>query len=180
MCLLLVLIFCISTHGQSKDEEVFDSIPAQLRARLTERLKILIEYQRTQQWEKQYDMLSELVTQGDSKEEHVKRLKHWYAEGLGDILIDFVPKSVAVHSESVEYGEWTIFGCAKLREKGRVVQLYASVSAYREKNDWYFSPVGIISPVGGQPEPCPYSSAAARPSSCTAARDKKAKAGRQR
>lgn len=62
--------------------------------RLIERLKLLFEYQREQQWDKQYALLSVLVTQGDSKEDHVKRLRRWYAEGLGDILVDFTPKSL--------------------------------------------------------------------------------------
>jgi len=156
MSVLIVVLFCTSMYGQSKDEDVFGAVPAQLRARLVERLKLLVEYQRTQQWDKQYHLLSELFTQGDTEEVHVQRLKHLYAESLGEVLIDFVPRSVAVHSASVDYGEWTLFGCAKLREKGRVVELYASASAYREKGDWYFSSIGVITPIDGRPEPCPY------------------------
>jgi hypothetical protein len=154
--LLLVVLFCTPTHGQSKNKEVFASVPVTLRPRLVERLKLLIEYQGAQQWGKQYDLLSGLVVQGDTKEEHIKRLEHWYAQGLGDILVDFVPTSVAVHSASADYGEWTLFGCARLREKARIVDLYASVSAYREKGDWYFSPIGVITPIDGKPELCPY------------------------
>jgi hypothetical protein len=74
MFLLLAVLLCTTAHGQAKDQDVFAPVPAPLRARLVERLKLLIEYQRTQQWEKQYDLLSVLVTQGASKEDHVKRL----------------------------------------------------------------------------------------------------------
>jgi hypothetical protein len=119
------------------------------------RLKLLIEYQRAQQWEKQYDLLSVAATQGDSKEDHVKRLQRWYAEGLGDILVDFTPKSVAYGSGAPF--DAAIFGCAKLREKDRIVEFYASVEVYRENDDWYFSPVRVVTPVDGKPKPCPYS-----------------------
>src|SRR6266480_4301030 len=80
LCLLLLVLCCMSAYGQIKDQDVFAPMPAVLRAGLVERLKLLIEYQRTQQWEKQYDLLSIAVTQGNSKEEYVKRNRHWYTE----------------------------------------------------------------------------------------------------
>jgi len=112
-----------------------------------------------------------------SKEDHVKRLQHWYAEGLGDLLVDFTPKSITY--EGGGPSDVVIFGCAKLRKNGSIVELYASVEAYREKQDWYFSPVGIITPVDGKPEPCPYSSAAVNSSPCSTSA-KKTKKSRQR
>jgi hypothetical protein len=179
--LLLASFFYVPTQGQSNSEEIFRSVPPQLRSRLVERLTSLVEYQRTQQWGRQFDLLSELITQGKSKEEFVKLNKHYYTEVVpDDLILDFTPKSTTAHSESPDYGEWTIYGCAKLRKKGHTIQLYASVSAYREKKDWYFSPVGIITPVDGSPEPCPYSSAVIHPLPYTASVGKKTKGRRQR
>jgi hypothetical protein len=171
----------MTAYGQANDKDVFASVPTPLRARLVERLKMLVEYQHTQQWEKQYDLLSAAATQGDSKEDHVKRLQRWYAEGLGDILIDFTPKSVTYGSGAPF--DAVIFGCAKLREKENIVELYASVEAYRENDDWFFSPIGVVTPVGGKPKPCPYStsSTATRSTSrCSTASGKKSSEGRQR
>lgn len=181
ICLLIASLFSVPTYGQANDQDVFAPVPALLRTRLVERLKLLIEYQRTQQWEKQYDLLSVVATQGDSKEEHVKRLQRWYAEGLGDILIDFTPKSVTYKSGAPF--DAAIFGCAKLREKGRIVEFYASVEAYREQDEWYFSPIGVVTPVDGKPQPCPYpnpSTAARSSSRCSAASGKRSSASRQR
>lgn len=163
-CLLAVLL-CVPAYGQADDEDVFASVPTTLRARLVERLKLLIEYQRAQQWQKQYDLLSVAATQGDSREEHIARLNRVYAEGLGDILIDFTPRAVTYGSGAPF--DAAIFGCVKLREKGRIVELHGSVEAYRENDDWFFSPIGVVTPVDGKPQPCPYSkqSTAARPSS---------------
>lgn len=145
--------------AKAKYEDVFSAVPAPLRTRLVERLKLLIDYQRTQQWEKQYDLLSELVTQGKGKDEFVKLNRHYYTEVVpDDLILDFTPHSLTAQSESVDYGEWTIFGCARLQKKGHTLQLYGSVSAYRQNNDWYFSQVGLVMQVGGQPENCPYES----------------------
>ncbi len=145
-----------SINGQGENKEVLASVPVSLRQRLVERLNLLIEYQKAQQWDKQYDLLAAPVIQDDTKESHVKRLEQWYAQGLGDILVGFVPRSVAVHSDSMDHGEWTLFGCAKLRKGKRIVNLSASVSAYREEGDWYFSPIQVINPIDGKPERCPY------------------------
>lgn len=172
--LLPVVLCCVTAHGQAKDEYVFASVPADLRASLVKRLKVLVEYQRTQQWEKQYDLLSITATQGDSREEYAKRNRRWYTEVVpDDLILDFIPKTTTAHESPADTRWWTIYGCARLRKKGRTVELYASVDAHREGGNWSFSPIGIITPVDGQAKPCPYSSTAARPSPCPSARGKK-------
>jgi len=153
--LFLIFLFLVPADGQTKDEEVFTQVPVSLRSRLAERLKLLTKYQRTQHWEKQYKLLSVLFTQGNSKEEFVKLNRDWYVKGSGNLILDFIPKSVVAHNESSDYGEWTIYGCAKVREKKRAVWLYASVDAHREKGDWFFSQVGVITPIDGKASPCP-------------------------
>ena len=157
LCLLLLVLCCMPAYGQIKDQDVFAPVPAALRADLVERLKLLIEYQRTQQWGKQYDLLSIAFTQGKSKEEYVKRNRHWYTEVVpDDLILDFTPKATTVHESSPDAGWWTIYGCAKLRLKGQMEQLYASVDAHRERGNWYFSTVGVITPIDGSAERCPY------------------------
>ena len=155
--LIVIAQFLIATQGQAKNQDAFAPVPVSLRARLIERLKLLVDYQRSQQWEKQYDLLSVLVTQGKGKEEFVKLSRDWSAQGLGTTLLDFTPKAVVVRSGSLDHGEWTIYGCAKVREQQkRTVQLYASVDAHRENGDWFFSQVGVITPIDGKAKPCPY------------------------
>ena len=99
-------------------------------------------------------MVSLLITQGEDKDHYVKRLEQLYAKGLGDLLLGFAPKSVTYQPGGPS--DAVIFGCAKLKKNGTIQELYASVEAYREKEDWYFSPIGVITAVGGKPEPCPY------------------------
>jgi len=150
------ILFCSSTQGQVKELDGFDSVPEQLRIRLVERLNLLVEYQRKQQWDKLYDLLSELYTQGQSKEQFIKHRTNLQSQGMIDKLIDFTPKSIAVHNDSADHGEWTIFGCAKLSENGRIRNLYASVTAWRERGDWFFSDIGVITPIDGDAQRCPY------------------------
>lgn len=181
LCLLLLVLCWMPAYGQIKDQDVFAPVPAALLASLAERLKLLVEYQRTQQWEKQYDLLFFTFTQDESKEEYAKRNRRWYTEVVpDDLILDFIPKATTVHESSEDAGWWTIYGCAKVREKGRIVELYASVDAHRDRGNWYFSSVGVITPIDGKPQPCPYSSNAARPSRCSTMSGKKSNDGRRR
>jgi hypothetical protein len=180
LCLLLVAVICAHAQGQTKDQDIFAGVPTNLRASLGERLKLLVDYQRTQQWEKQYELLSITSTQGVSKEEYAKRNRHWYKEVVPeDLILDFAPKATTTHESSANAGWWTIYGCAQLRRKGHVEELYASVDAHRERGDWYFSTVGVITPVDGPPQRCPYSGDSAHLSLCSVKGIKKTKASRR-
>jgi len=131
--LLPLSIFCVPMCGQVKSQDVLAPIPESLRGRFVERLNLLINYQKTHQWEKEYDLLSELYIQGKGKEQFTKELQRYYDQRPGDKLLDFTPTSIVARDESMDHGEWTIYGCAKLREKKRTVRLYASVDARWEK-----------------------------------------------
>jgi len=182
LCLLLVAVICAPAHGQTKTDDPFVGVPTTLRTSLIERLKLLVEYQRSQQWEKQYELLSITSTQGVNKDEYAKRNRHWYGEVVPeDLILDFAPKATTTHESSADAGWWTIYGCAKLRRKGHIEELYASVDAHRERGNWYFSTVGVITPVDGPPQRCPYSgdSASAHLSLCSAKGIKKTKASRR-
>jgi hypothetical protein len=149
--LLLASSLGLPLYSHAKTQEPFAKVPAPLRARLIQRLKSLIDYQREKQWEKLYTLLSVTSTQGESKEDFIKRNQRWYTEvAPDDLILDFHPRDTVVHESSADTGRWIIYGCAKVREKG----LQASVEAHRERGDWYFSPVGIITPIDGDPKAC--------------------------
>lgn len=169
LCLLLLITFSIPGYGQTQDQDAFASVPEVLRARLRERLKLLVEYQSTQQWEKQYLLLSTAVTQSQTKDDYVRRNRYWYTKVVPeDLIVDFEAKATTTHELSPEAGWWTIYGCAKLRRKGLIEKLYASVDAHREGGDWYFSTVGVIAPIDGQPQLCPYGDTSTHRSRCSA------------
>jgi hypothetical protein len=145
----------LTVVGQPPKQEWLDSMPKPLQARLAERLRLLTEYQSGKQWERHYDLLSIRIVDNLTKEEYVKRNENWYGSVVpDDLILDFKPTHSTAHESSAESGWWTIYGCAKLRNKGRFTELRASVDAYRESGDWFFSTIGVITPVDGKPQPC--------------------------
>lgn len=153
-CGLLIFSIGLSVSGQAQKQDWFAAIPENLRAKLTERLKMLIEYQSSKQWEKHYELLSLRIVQDESKETYTSRNQNWYTNVVpDDLVLDFIPTEV-ISNESTESGWWTIYGCAKLRKKNGFMELRASVDAYRESGDWFFSPIGVITPVDGKPTTC--------------------------
>lgn len=157
-CSLLLVASCLSVYGQAKKYKSLDSVPETLQVKLAERLKMLVEYQSNKQWEKHCELLSFRIVQDESKEAYAKRSQNWYTNVVpDDLILDFIPTETISHESSAESGWWTIYGCAKLRQKNRFVELRASVDAYRESGDWYFSTIGVITPVDGEPKPCTFS-----------------------
>lgn len=154
-CSLLFGVSFLSVYGQVQKLKPLDSVPKALQARLAERLKMLVEYQSNKLWEKQYELLSFRIVQDESKERYAKRNENWYTNVVpDDLFLDFTPSETTAHESSAESGWWTIYGCAKLRQKKRFVELRASVDAYRESGDWYFSTIGVITVVDGEAKPC--------------------------
>ena len=77
-CSLLLVVSCLSVYGQAQKQKPLDPVPETLQARLSERLKMLVEYQSNKQWEKHYVLLSFRIVQDESKESYAKRNEKWY------------------------------------------------------------------------------------------------------
>jgi hypothetical protein len=59
----ILLLLLLPVSGQRADGlKVFDPVPANQRAHLNERLKLLIEYQRTKQYSKLFEMPAACAT----------------------------------------------------------------------------------------------------------------------
>jgi hypothetical protein len=138
------------TRGSVLDP--FIGVPASVRSRLVDRLKLLIEYDRTQQWDKMYELLSERFTQGETKEHLINR-RRYVAEKLGgDELVDFTPQ--AMTALTPDSGWWFIRGCGEFKSAGRTKRVESVVEAYLQKGDWYFSQIRMNTPIDGDPKPC--------------------------
>jgi hypothetical protein len=129
------------TLAQASDAEVFAAVPEAQRARLIERLNLLIEYQQTQQWAKQYDLLSSLTKSAEGKQDFVNRTRQAYTKWGRTPLISFTPYNVGQVQAAPGRTPWVIAGCSQVLEKGEKVSKLAIVEAYWEKGDWYFSEV---------------------------------------
>jgi hypothetical protein len=144
---MLILLCCTSARVRAQKKEVFAAVPLELRERLSERLKLLVERQKTQQWDKQYDLIAADERKSETKEAFVANTRRAYAKQERTLLIDFVPfRSDLLQGKT--YKLWVVFACSQATEKGRKVNMLTAVRAYRERGDWFFSVVESVAPAG--------------------------------
>ena len=134
-----------------RDQGVFRSVPQPARRQLINRLNLLVSYQVAANWKREYELLSVVVKNGETKAEYVDRLRRSTARGIVTRISSFKPLSLVYKGGGP--ADAVIFGCARLGERSRKY-VYASISAYREKRNWHFSEIGIISQVDQGPQPC--------------------------
>src|SRR5882762_6234398 len=95
ICLTLLLALYVTAPAQQqagKYAEVFSPVEAALRSHLADRLKTFVEYERTQQWDKLYE-LTYKPDIGNETEEFVKR-QRFFAAGKGvSLTLDFIPET---------------------------------------------------------------------------------------
>ena len=143
LCCALFLTPVAGSQQRGSEQNALVNVPEQLRPRLIERLNLLVEYERTQQWDRMYDLLGEQfkisVEGGMSRE-------RWLRDRSRSRLSRFTPKSAILLFGTEETGYWIILGCGEYSRRGPNERLESSVEAYRENGDWYFSPIGVQFP----------------------------------
>ena len=127
--------------AQAPSGDVFSSVPEPRRSRLAERLKSFIQYQQTQQWSKQYDLLSSLDTRAMSRSDYVAITRNAYIKWGRQPLLQFIPVKVALIQVDPSHKIWLVLGCSEVLEKQKKVNRASQVEAYWEKNDWFFSEI---------------------------------------
>jgi hypothetical protein len=147
------LVLLLAAYGQVADSlKVFDPVPANQRAHLAERLKRLVEYQRTKQYEKVFGMLPKVHTQHPelTKEEFLATIR---TQGKAHV-VDFIPE-YTTENPTID-GEYAIYGCAKVREGRGTKKWQAATYASLEDGEWYFSDILFTFPSlhARNPSPC--------------------------
>src|SRR5262249_2704385 len=134
--LILVATFVdtISVKGQIwKGDEALRSVPDEDRVRLSERLRSLIEYQSSEQWDKVYELLPN--PKSATKDRYVGDIsKHKTTK-----LEAFIPRNAVFAPTS---NAWVIGGCAKFRENRVVREMPALTYAIKQDGEWYLYPIG--------------------------------------
>lgn len=142
-CLLLLSLLDASlVHGQADD--AFAPVPAAQRARLAERLKLLVDYQIKQDWARQYDLFSALRRRAEGKTDFISLSRKEIAKGWTWPLMSFTPKWTDESKMEHKPNQWFIGGCAMLKKKDAVAFENAGVEASWERNDWFFSEVQML------------------------------------
>ena len=133
----ILLLLLLVTYGQVADSlKVFEPVPANQRAYLNERLKLLVKYQRSKQYENVFEMLPEIHTQHPelTKEKFLTQIRMRKAH-----VVDFIPE-YTTENETID-GEYAISGCAKVRKGWRTNKWRAVTYASLEHGEWYFSDI---------------------------------------
>lgn len=131
------------TKEQKKEQKVFAAIPQHLRASLVERLNLYVEYERTKQYERLYDLSLESVATPKrlDREAFVKASKMGIAKGYRSVLLKFKPISIVDLSvENEGLVRYHISGISKeMDHKGRVYERQTAIEVRWIGGDWYFS-----------------------------------------
>jgi hypothetical protein len=150
----LLMIAIIGPECWSREtRDLFSQIPQESRDRFVKRLNRLIQYQRTQRWEKMYSLLYSGIKREETIDQFSKRQQHWFKELPENRILDFVPHSLRPPANAAT-GEWIVFGCITRSEKGHQKNYQGMVSAYHENDDWFFSEPGTITGIDGPPTEC--------------------------
>ena len=145
----VVLIFMMAVTGycQGKMQKRFEAVPEHLRARVIERLDLYVEYERTRQYEKLYDLLLESVAVPRTldRETYVEASKRTIAQGYRSVLLKFKPQWTLVLSLNDEdLMRYDIWGTAKVDDGEKIYERDAAIEARWINGDWYFSGVADV------------------------------------
>src|SRR6202008_2221891 len=130
--ILLLLLQVCPAHGQVRGDKVFAPVPEQLRPQLFERLNLLVQYEREQSWDKQFDLLSNVSTYDETKEGYIGRRQGSHINPA--IVVGFTPK----YPSQMYQGRWDIFGCVTVTRDGRTLKLNGEVSVFFEIQNGVF------------------------------------------
>ncbi len=133
----------------------FMSLPEARRVRLAERLKLFVEYQRKELWDKQYDMFSIRRRRSEGKQDYISFARKAIVKGWTSRLLYFEPRIVKWLKVDAKTRVWIIWGCAGAVENGKKMVKIGSVEAEWENGDWYFSGVQLIGSDESTLELCP-------------------------
>jgi|GEM_PF-2393621 len=141
-CVLLLVavisLYSSITQAQDRSDSVFDTVPLDSRGRLIERLKEYVSYERTRQYEKLYELISDLDYRKTGKEDYSKsRLE--LEKRLG-VVKEFTPTHIMnVTLNDSAAPTFSLIGRAKVLRKGRTVEKQMTMTARLQQGEWYFS-----------------------------------------
>jgi hypothetical protein len=124
LCLgVWLLVATVVGQTEKENAKKLSTVNAPLRGRLVERLNLYFEYDRTNQYEKKYDLFSEayLSVSWKSKSDYVNFRRERESQGSGETLIEFKITSIEYYSLiDSDYSSIHIKGSSKFRIGNKV------------------------------------------------------------
>ena len=147
MTAVLMLMMAATVNAQGKVQKKFEAVPEHLRARLIERLELYVEYERTRQYDKLYDLLLEsiAVPLKLDREAYVAASEGTIAKGYRSVLLKFKPHStLALSLNDEDVVRYDIWGVAKVNDGKKIYEREAAIEARWINGDWYFGSVADV------------------------------------
>ena len=156
--ILIFLALCsLETLGQSpggKAHDLLFPIPKHQRAKLGNRLNLLVGYQGARQWDKMYDLMLPSTRANNRRDAFVEHQQKLEVEPSISILLAFAPIEAITVDDAPEGGAWFILGCAQYRINGSIVRIKSGVTAELQNNEWFFSEISAATQIDGPEETC--------------------------
>jgi hypothetical protein len=149
-CLFFFLTSNNVLQGQTTKNDLFKEVSPEKREQLTLRLQALIEYQRSHQWDKHYDLLATTYTQGMDKNTYISVNTEENTQANLQ-LISFTPSHISIDSTGLEL---ILSGCGQFNDNGKLRDLESVVIVCYQNNNWYFTPVSLSLEMDGDPISC--------------------------
>jgi hypothetical protein len=133
---LLVCLGCVVPFA-AKQKDSFSRVPAEQREALAKRVQGYVQENRTRNWDKLYDLVSDLGKAQISRQAFIARMNSARGTEFANSpdLLEFLPD----RTEQAERDEWDIYGCAKARREGRIYNGIAVAHAVFEHTGWFFT-----------------------------------------
>jgi hypothetical protein len=136
---VLVLLVCIAcvVPFVATQKDPFWRVPAERRAELAKRLEAYVQENRTRNWDKLYDLVSDTGKGQVTRRTFIARMNSAHGNAFANSpgLLEFR----ADRTEQAERGEWDIYGCAKAQREGRMYNGIAVAHAVFEHAGWFFT-----------------------------------------
>ena len=139
---LSIILFVYVTQSNSQcisKGDIFQVIPPENRERLRERLASFLEYKKTGQWGKLYDLFYEKKMK---KEAYIKLNNENPSDNQ---MIEFVPKTISQGFLN-DNNAYLIEGCLTLKLKNKFIKENDIIVAHLVDKEWYFSNFGEVAP----------------------------------
>ncbi len=130
----LLFILLNVTLCPAAEKDLFHAVPAAERNGLIDRLKMLVQHEKAQQWEMVYHLL---YNPNENMREFIFRKKK-----IPSRIVSFEPIEVFYIERE---GSWGIIGCAETTEPmGKHKRMEMQTGAKEKNGEWYFSEIGIV------------------------------------
>ncbi len=150
---LLVVINLLCTQ-EVKMSDTFSNVAIPSQEALVERLKLLVHYEITGEYDKLYYLLSEDCTGGLDKKEFIKHSKYFEKKNPSK-LISFTITEIFEINETGQDNEYAILGCARYNNKGTIKNIKAKTKALFKNDQWFFCQIdSSVKYIGGAEQPC--------------------------